>query len=245
MLVLAEPLTLRPSRAERRQGLQLRWPQMMRAGTVTEGFFIDIVNAGASVWTPDDEAFQVVGVLAEPDAVEVAFGWASIGQPPSVPLAPGDYARVPVVINRHSWDELTPGHYTLHATLVGLNLRADPLPVHLSAEQIARQCSYSRPRRTSPEKLHQMLDVESERLKAMIAAGSLLAAITELVVAATSDAEAVTAISSLLGCDEAAGWSVFHATLQDLRPGNAPTLQSRLRETQRRRDELENQSSET
>ncbi|WP_217576902.1 hypothetical protein, partial [Streptomyces sp. GbtcB7] len=111
------PARLRGSYAERRRGLALRWPAGQRTDAGPDGFAIDIVNEGERRWEPDGDTFHVVGAVAGPGDPRVVMHWAASDGTPAVALDPGEYARVPVVIDRGSWAQLEPGEATLRAWL--------------------------------------------------------------------------------------------------------------------------------
>lgn len=232
-------MTLRASRSERRRGLIMRWPQMMATGDVTDGFFIDIVNAGDTRWVPDGDGFQVVGVFTEPGVTKFSFGWASSGQQRAVPLEPGDYARVPVTINPTIWAELETGEHDLHAILTGLGLRAErPLRLEVSAEQIARHRSLSPRHSVEPKERRRMLDAQITQTRTTIAAGASLVGIAEAIATAETDNEAAAHIAQLLDCGDAEAQSIYNSPLREFRAGNAQSLEDRITKLVQFRDAL-------
>ncbi|WP_104163211.1 hypothetical protein [Cryobacterium sp. N22] len=128
----------RPSIRDRAGGLSLRWPAVTREAPDLDLLAIDIVNAGGERWLPQGDSFMVFAALRQPGgpAPGVYFGYVA-GQYPALPLDPGEYARVRVVIDAGQWDDAHAGPYEVHAFLVDLGLRgADVLPVELTDHDV-------------------------------------------------------------------------------------------------------------
>lgn len=226
-----DTLRLRASRAERRQGLELRWPAMMSSEWAADGFAIDVVNAGSTQWRSDGDSFHVVGVLTPPGATDLAFGWVSMGGAVAVPLEAGEYARVPVVINTSDWQRLEPGRHELHAVLVGLGVRSiHPLRVDLSAEVIAHHRRSAGRDRATPEQRRRALEEQYARAQALRAATADLERVAQAVRLAESDDAAVAALGEVLAIDPDTAREVYHSPLRELRPGNADQRLRQLEE---------------
>lgn len=220
---------LRPSRAERRRPLELRWPTVMQTGGDLEDFAIDIVNTGSTRWLPNEDTFHVLGTFAKPGVENFSFGWARSDKPEAVPLDPQDYARASIHINPAVWAGLEPGDYDLHAILTGLDLRAAaPLRVKVTAEMIARHSPQApQPQRTLAE---HRASVESQirKLDGLLSAGASVANLAQTVAAAPTDEDALSRIRDLIVCDEQTARAIYGASLRVLRPGNAITLQHQI-----------------
>lgn len=183
-----------------------------------DGFAIDIVNEGSGRWKGDGDGFHVMGVITEPGATSFSFGWMDSQRQPAVPLDPGEYARVNVMINPGYWEKLQPGRYDLHAVLVDLGLRsAEPLSIELSAELIARH----QPRRPRESDLHRSREEQLRRVQTWVAASGALDRLAAVVTAAETDAAAIAGIAELLDVEPQDAEGVYHAPLQNLRPANA------------------------
>jgi hypothetical protein len=229
-----DPERLRPASLERRRGLELRWPEVMRdratlsAESRTE-FVIDIVNVGDTRWQPDGDGFRVVGVFTDPGVTEFSFAWTSYGQDRAVPLDPGEYARVPVTIGGGGWATLEPGGHDLHAVLVDLNLPVtNPLAVEPSAVDIARHRTPTPEQTTAPELRQRHKVFELQRLNTQLAATAALGPLVEALSEVTSRRQALATISSLLHCDARAAEGVWMASLGELLPLAAPEIRTRL-----------------
>lgn len=220
-------LQLRPSRAERRRGLQLSWPSIIRADGGP--YAIDVVNVGNSPWTANGDSFHAVGVFSKPGEKNTGFTWTFLGHGEAVPLGPGDYARVPVTIDPSWWGRLEPGTYELSAVLVDLGLRApQPLLVTLSSETIAGQRAKTRQRQQSPDDRRRSLDARAAEMRALMTAGDSLVPLATALAEAGDEADALERIMAALECDSAAAQAIYRAPLRELLPGNAPVLRQRL-----------------
>lgn len=133
-----EVQALRPSRAERRGGLVLRWPETTRSEPDVDALAIDIVNTGSERWRPADDSFHIVGSLRVPGEPDPTFYYAYVGGThPALPLDPGEYARTRVAVESSIWNDLEPGIHEVLAMLTDLGLRSEPLMVEITAETIA------------------------------------------------------------------------------------------------------------
>jgi hypothetical protein len=221
-IVQPDPMPLRPSRAERRRGLELRWPALMNDESPSQDFVVDIVNTGSTRWQSAADGFYVAGAFTPAGGTDVAFGWMASNQHKAVPLDPGEYARVSVSINSGVWKTLEPGDYELHAVLVSLGLRtANPLTVHLSVEAIARNRQQAAPPSSSPAHRRQILNQQIAHLNAQSSASHALNPIAAAVLEAETDDDAVASIGRILSLDERLATIVYHSTLRDLRPNSA------------------------
>ncbi|QYF72282.1 hypothetical protein [Cryobacterium sp. PAMC25264] len=128
----------RPSKKDRAGGLVLRWPAVTRSAPDLDLLGIDIVNAGEERWHPHGDSFTVFAALGEPGAPAPGVSFAYVaGQSPALPLDPGEYARVRVVVDSGQWRDAHPGPCEVHACLVDLGLRGgEPLHVELTERDI-------------------------------------------------------------------------------------------------------------
>ena len=135
-----DPQPLRSSRAERRRGLVLRWPETTRSEPDFDRLALDVVNAGEHRWRPDGDSFIAIGFIARPNGEPGPGSFALVGGgSPSFALDPGEYARVAVSLGANQWEGLEPGRHEISATLMDLDVRTEPaLDVQLTAELIER-----------------------------------------------------------------------------------------------------------
>lgn len=240
-----DPLALRPSRAERLRGLELRWPEIMLARTAPDDFVIDIVNAGSALWVPGDDSFLVVGVFTDPGETGFSFGWSGSSERPGTPLGPGEYMRTRLDINAGTWDGLRPGTHDLHAVLAGLGLRtAQPLEVTLTRDQIDRHRQRSPSRAHKPENRRRMYEAEIRRLHATMSISRSLTAVADILATAVTDQDAESRLAALLGGDIESARIIYRSQLQNLCAGNRTDLEQRLQEVTRRHDALDVERAE-
>lgn len=219
--VQSETMPLRPSRAARSRGLEMRWPEATRTSIdealESVGFAIDIVNTGESVWRPDGDPFHVVGVITPAGQKDVGFGWMSGGgNNRAVPLAPGEYARLPVNVGDGQWRDLQPGSYELRAFLPGLAVPSPPpLPLELTAEAIERQRPTPRGTPTPADK-KKHLEAQIAQSRALQAARQRFSELADAAVSAVSQQAARDEVQRLLGVDAMAANAVVHARLADV-----------------------------
>jgi hypothetical protein len=224
---------LRPSRAQRRRGLALRWPEVTRSEPDVDRLAIDIVNVGEDRWRPDGDSFHVIGFLQRPGGGEgTAYLGIVGGTDPAFPLDPGEYARVRVTIDVNQWRDVEPGRYQVHALLAELGVRAEtPLEVELTEELIERH----RPRTSRPGSLPDERAAMIEHLemtRGLLAASERMGELMELISAASSDDDARQRIQGLLDCSTTAADAVYWASLRRFSP-------SQLRLLALQADELE------
>lgn len=236
--LLEKPEPLRASYAERRRGLTLRWPPVARPDAGPDGYAIDIVNTGEVRWEPDGDSFDVVGTVAAVGDASVYIGWATMGGLHGVPLDPGEYARVPVRIEESAWARLAPGEHELHALLVPLRVKSEPLRIDV-APQTIRVAQMSNRSRDSGRRRRAMED-DLRRQRAIQDAAPRLADIVAAIRAPQTEEDAVSAIANVLGVDSVAAEAVFEASLSDLHPSSAERRRERIAHTER---SLERESS--
>ena len=141
-------LPRRRSRKDRGTGLVLRWPEVTRSEPDLDLLAIDVVNAGSERWHPQGDSFLVFAAFRQPGGPVPPVYYAYVsGRSPAVPLDPGEYARVRVIIDAGQWAAVRPGRYEVHAALVDLSVHVtDPLVVDVTALDIQRHL----PRRPVP-----------------------------------------------------------------------------------------------
>ncbi|MFI8631409.1 hypothetical protein ACIGEP_02280 [Microbacterium sp. NPDC077663] len=225
------PARLRASYAERRRGLTLRWPAGQRTDAGPDGFAIDIVNEGEQPWEPDGDRFHVVGAVTKPNEPRMMMMWMESDGTPAVALGPGEYARVPVVIAQEPWEQLECGEATLHAWLVPLDVRAEPLPITVTTASIDGLRRGER-WKDSGWSLREMTE-ELNQQRAVSSAASRLPDIVAALGGTTTDDEAVTAIAARLEVDESAAGAIFNAFLRDLHPASAEDRCERIADLER------------
>lgn len=195
-------LPLRPSRRERRAGLELRWPATSTTTPDLDALAIDVVNTGDERWSPNGDDFHVTGVVtplgAEPGGV--SFGFVA-GRDPALALDPGEYQRVRVNISPDLWNGLRAGPHEVHAWLVTLGLRASTaLRIDVAVETIERFQARLKPRRDAPPTGRAELEQRRGTLRALRSAGAHAAAVIDIVSDAPSDEAAAEGIAELLEC---------------------------------------------
>lgn len=234
VVVLPGMERLRQGRKVRRGGLVLRWPSFTAADHEAAAWAIDIVNGGAERWAPDGDGFHVVGRLVEPGTTEGYFSWAQVSRSTAVALDPGEYARVPVVIDSSAWSNLEPGDYELRALLTDLGMPSPALPVTVTADTLRRRRVAPPEMRMSPEARRRRHGFEVDRLRAQLMAGSVLPALVDALQDAGSHADATATISEVLGCDARSAEVILLSQLRDLLPMYRPELDRQLGAVERR-----------
>lgn len=235
-----DTLVVRPSRAERRQGLVLRWPPFVEEQHDPNELVIDIVNAGTTRWTPENEGFRAVGALTAPGGTEFSFGWVSSAADRAVPLDPGEYARVPVQLQLQSDPtSLEPGPFDLHVVAVELGLRlAEPLRVQLTAELVARQVAKQNRHRADPASERRAFDRQIQAEQLRVGARRSWPEIAKVVGSAVSDDEALERIAAVLDCEPEQATSVYDSPLRAMVRADADRRDEQLQELIRQRDAL-------
>ncbi|SDH22005.1 hypothetical protein SAMN04515691_2701 [Leifsonia sp. 98AMF] len=226
-------LPVRPSVAERRGGLVLRWPAVTRELADVDRLSIDIVNEGSTRWLPTGDTFNtfasIVPVVG--GASDLYFGWTGDGG--TVPLDPGDYARVTARIESGRWRDLKPGPHDIVAYTPDLRLTSEPLRVDLTAEVIEAH----RPRLPNPPPApHDPRHAATDCLRVLHAMQAGRDAIDEVVAAITDapdDATALSRISALLECDTDAAQAVYAMQLRRLRVGKPDVLSGEIEALER------------
>ena len=233
-----DTLDVRPSRAERRQGLALRWPRFIAELADPSELVIDIVNAGTTRWTPTDEGFFAIGALTTPGETGFSFGWMGSAAGRAVPLDPGEYNRVPVQLQLQSDpSSLRPGPYDLHVVVVELSLRlAEPLRVELTAEMVARQVAKQNRHRADPASERRAFERQIEAEQLRVGARRSWPEIAEVVGSAVSDDEALERIAAVLDCEPEQAASVYDSSLRAMVRADADRRDEQLQELIRRRD---------
>lgn len=216
--------------------LELRWPAIILDDPEPTDFAVDLVNVSDEVWRPGEERLQVVGVITDPGGGgfprRVVLGR---GGSPGVPLAPGEYVRMPVMIDPGAWTRTKPGDRDIRAVLVGTHgVVAPPLRVHVSAELIAAKTPL--PRAERPD-LAERLTFERDLRDAARAAHSELVTVAEIAAQATDRSSAIQAIAELLGLDsERARW-IYETPLSQLSPAGLSEAERRVADLERRAKE--------
>lgn len=237
--VLPDIARLRPSTAERRTGLELRWPAFVNGEVDSAAFVIDVVNVGDHLWVPHDDAFHAIGVLTPHGVTTFSFGWVSSGRHRAVPLGPGEYARIPVEIDRAAWASFEAGPHDLHVVLSELNLRsAQPLPVDLTTEVIAQHRSRVRHQQPAPDDPRQRLEARLKRLRDHVQTSASIEALLGAVTKATSDDEAVALIQEILGSDYTAAQIAYNSALREFLPSKADRMRREIEEVTLRLNSL-------
>ncbi|MBD8468087.1 hypothetical protein IFU30_17615 [Plantibacter sp. CFBP 8798] len=235
-----DTLVVRPSRAERRQGLVLRWPSFVEEIADPMQLVIDVVNLGHSRWSPEGDSFHAIGALTEPGEVTFGFAWMSSAQQRAVPLEPGEYARIPVhVQDRATPTELRQGPCDLHVVVVELGLRlAEPLRVELTAEMIARQVAKRNRHRPDAASERRALDRQIDDERVRVDARRSWAAIADVIGSTMSENESIARIAAVLDCTTEQAASVYDSSLRAVGRADADRRDEQLRELIRQRDAL-------
>lgn len=237
--VLPDIARLRSSTAERRAGLELRWPPFVAGEIDSDAFVIDVVNVGDRLWVPHDDAFHAIGVLTPRGVSTFSFGWVSSGRHRAVPLGPGEYARIPVEIDRAAWAAFEPGAHDLHVVLSELNLRsAQPLPVDLTAEVIAQHRSRVRHQQPAPDDPRQRLEARLKRLRDHVRTSESIEPLVGAVRRARSDDEAVALIEEVLGSDDTAAQIAYNSPLREFLPSKVDRMRKEIEEVTLRLNSL-------
>lgn len=219
-----EALPVRPSVSERRGGLALRWPAITRDLADVDLLSIDIVNEGSRRWLPTGDAFHTVASILSADGGRADFFFTWSGDGGTVPLDPGEFARVIAHVDSHQWRDLTPGPHDIVAYTPSLRLTSDPLRVDLTADVIE---AHRPPPLTPPSAPHDLRHSAANRLRVLYAMRAGREAIAEVIAAiadAADDATALSRIAALLECDPDAAGAVYAMQLRRLRVGRADLL---------------------
>ena len=190
-----------PIAAEGAPGLVLRWAGPTLAAPDVDHLAVDLVNAGTDPWAArEGQHLLAVGLLRSAGEERDSFGFAHFAsQRSAVPLGPGDYTRLPVPIGGGEWSRARPGRVLVDAVLPGIGLGTEtPLAVELTAEDIELRRPETAPARRAPgAEVRRRLGTMS----ALLAARGRLDELTDAVLTAASDDEAVARIAAVLGCD--------------------------------------------
>lgn len=240
--IVPDELPLRPSQAERRRGLRLRWPEVTASAPDPERLWIDVVNDGDERWVPNGDGFHVAAAIVRPGNDGVGFAFVA-GRDVACPLDPGDYARVRAHLDLNGLDRLEPGEYEVHAWLVDLSIRTeDPLRVRVSPETIARRRAAiaARPAPPTPHDQAAQLRTRISMLRALVAAREHLPELVELVLEHSGDSEQLTArIAELLGTTSIDATGITAAPLRRFAQPLAGHTETELRELEQMLGELE------
>ncbi|MFS0712926.1 hypothetical protein ABC195_03525 [Microbacterium sp. 2P01SA-2] len=215
-----EPLPLRPSPAERRAGLVMRWPSITTDDDTATDFAVDIVNTGTERWMPNGDSFQTMGTFTRAIDEGYGFGYMLSGAPAAVPLEPGEYTRVGVTLSGEVWHDLEPGTVWLHAHSPGLGLHPEPLRIDLTRERV--ELGRARTPRRDPRRgraaTRRMLTERIAAARTARAARPALMAIAGVVAEGRSDAEIIERLAELLGCSTDDASRIYHSPLHQLGP---------------------------
>ncbi|MDR6612557.1 hypothetical protein [Leifsonia sp. 1010] len=225
-------LPVRPSVAERRGGLVLRWSAVTRELADVDRLSIDIVNEGSTRWLPTGDTFNTFASIVPVGGGlrDLYFGWTGDGG--TVPLDPGDYARVTARIESGRWRDLKPGLHDIVAHTADLRLTSEPLRVDLTSGVIAAHRPRTHPLGAPPRP--GMTAAEHLRmLRTLRSAREAIAEVVDAVADAPDDRAAVSRIAALLDCDTDSARAVYSAQLRRFRSGGANGLDSEIEDLER------------
>ena len=240
-----EALPLRPSPAERRAGLVMRWPSIVADDDTATDFAVDIVNTGTEQWMPNGDGFQAMGTFTRTRDASYSVGYMLSGVPAAVPLDPGDYARVAVTLAREVWHQLEPGTVWLHVHFPELGSHPEPLQVELTRERIelGRARTPRRNSRGGRSATRRMLTERIAAARTARAARPSLVAIAEVVADAESDAEIVERVAALLGCSDDDASRIYHSPLSHLGPNEHGRMAAQIAQHEATLAELDRAAS--
>lgn len=226
---------LSPQSEETLPPLTLRWPAIVTDTPDPDLYVLDVVNIGSGRFVPDaKDSFHVIGTVVPAGSAMTGIGWAVVGQPRALPLDPGEYARLPVMIGSGAWRALAPGAHDVHAVLVGTALRAPVLRVELSADRLRRRRAEGV--KPDPERRRRLLDEEIARLSAVLEVGPVLAAFIREIAEIPTETEAVEVIARRLAVDETLARSIFATPLRDLHASSSDRLRDSITRSLQHRD---------
>jgi hypothetical protein len=231
--VYPDTLPLRRSVAERRAGLVLRWPAVTRDLLDLDALAVDFVNEGAGRWLPDGDALYAGAVLRPVGGEPQPFSFGFIGGTnPAAALDPGEYVRAIARIDSSAWRAATPGPYQVTAFAPMLRLSTThPLRVELTAETIDAhrqpdpRVDAPRPRMLAADRLKHVRVMRAAR----DAFPELIAAIRD----ARDDAQALSRIQGILGCDHSEAQAAYNLQLRRARVGYQDILSIDIEELER------------
>ncbi|MFF2494285.1 hypothetical protein [Agromyces sp. NPDC058064] len=240
--IVPDELPLRPSQADRRRGLRLRWPEVTASAPDLERLWIDVVNDGGERWVPNGDGFHVAAAIVRPGHDGVGFAFVA-GRDAACPLGPGDYARVRAHLDLNGLDRLEPGEYEVHAWLVDLSVRTeDPLLILVSPDMIARRRAAiaARPAPPAPHDQAARVRTRISMLSALVAARDRLPELAELVLEHSGDSEQLTVrIAELLGITKVDAAGITAVPLSRFAQPLAGRTETELRELEQMLGELE------
>lgn len=231
------PQQLRPGRAERRRGLELRWPATLGALDPAH-LAIDVVNVGDEIWRPDgQDSFRVVGIIDTGNSTSsVYFGFAGGGEP-AFALGPGEYARVKVHVNPSQWTEIEPGEQCISALLLDLELRSqETRRITVDAtelEQLRPQRRADAGGEGEASERRRRLAERLEVLCALHVAGRSIHDVMDTISAADDREDAVARVGELLGCESDAAAAVVAAPLGRFARRDLERIERELTELER------------
>ena len=137
------PIARYPSKAERRAGLQLRWPHVA-VDVPVDQVFIDVLNKSTERWMPTPlDHFHTIGVLVAAGAstgMPGGYSYAYVsGQTEAFILDPGEYARVHVNVSSSTVIDAGVGRHALYAAVPALNMVTElPLPLTITEANLKK-----------------------------------------------------------------------------------------------------------
>ena len=221
-----DTLPLRPSRAERSRGLELRWPDVTRSEPDIDGLAIDVVNTGEGRWKPNGDSFHVVGLIQRSGAADEGAFFAFVGgSDPAFALDPGEYARVRVTINANQWRDIEPGRYQLHAVMAELAVRAEtPLELELTEAVIERHRPRNSPPSAPSSDPRPALQERLAMTRGLLDASERLGALVEIIAGAHSHDEARRGIQELLACSPSVADGVYFTQVRQFQADHLERL---------------------
>jgi len=219
-------LPLRPSVAERRAGLVLRWPTVTRDLLDVDALAVDIVNEGAERWMPSGDGLPVFAALVPvgSESAPYFFGF-TVGSDIPAPLDPGEYLRTVARVDSSSWERLEPGPHRVRAFSPLLRLTApETLTVELTAEIIAahrRQAPRLAPDAPRP---HVLAEERLRHVRVMRAGRDAFPQLIDAIRDARDDELALSRIQDILDCAYDEAQAVYNLQLRRARVGYPDVL---------------------
>ncbi|MEV8214653.1 hypothetical protein [Leifsonia sp. NPDC077715] len=219
-------LPLRPSVAERRAGLVLRWPTVTRDLLDVDALAVDIVNEGAERWMPSGDGLPAFAALVPvgSESAPYFFGF-TVGSDLPVPLDPGEYRRTLARVDASSWERLHPGPHRVTAFSPFLRLTSpETLTIHLTAEVIAahrRQPAHSVP---EPQRPRELAEERLRIVRAMRVGRDAFPRLADAIRDLRDDERALSRIQDILGCAYDEAQAVYNLQLRRARVGYPDVL---------------------
>jgi hypothetical protein len=238
-----QEMPLRPSRAARGRGLELRWPASANAGERFDPALaaVDVVNAGDARWYPNGDSFYVAGAMARAGKHDggVSIAYVSGQHGPAFALDPGEYARVRVHLQPQDRREFEPGTYEVHAVLIDLGLwTPEPMRVDLSAADIAANQPAPPPSASSSR---EQLASRRGMLRVLMNAHERFDELTDIIVESSSDDAACARVEALLDCTPDLAQTVLSTRLLRFGRTQQSRLADELRDLERALESAEDQ----